>query len=503
MTSGMVFDAAGNADFLSVVCESLTGYAIAAIDFDGRIIAYNEGARAIYGYAPEEVIGKASIEVLFPPEFVDAGSLSQIVDELLTLGRASFEGQQVRKNGERFPAQILFSSCRDGSGKIVGFVQIAEDVTERRRAEDLMRQSEERLQSVFDGLVDGVLVADQDTKKFVLCNPAICRMLGYSQEELLALGVADIHPEDVMGSVREHFASRLEKEGPVSLPISVKRKDGSTFAAEIAASPVVLGTTRHLLAVCRDVTERKRMEARIVEVNHELRELTAHLETVREEERAEVAWELHDHVAQALSVLKVDLNSCRSRLSDDALGVVAPTMDGMTQVLDETIGRLRKLYADLVPVMLEDLGLAATIEWQAEEFARRTGVECELRRVEDIKLPRGRVALGMFRVLQEACDNVRRHSGATKVTVDFERVGDDALLRVADNGHGFAEDEVKKPGAIGLTGIRERVRSWGGRMNLNTSVGAGTVLEVTAPLQDDPAGKTMPESADINGETKT
>jgi two-component system sensor histidine kinase UhpB len=147
--------------------------------------------------------------------------------------------------------------------------------------------------------------------------------------------------------------------------------------------------------------------------------------------------------------------------------------------------------------MLEDLGLAATIEWQAEEFARRSGIECELRQLEDLTLPRGRVPLGMFRVLQEALDNVRRHSGATKVTVDFEREGGDAVLRVADNGRGFAEDEARKPGAIGLTGIRERVQSWGGRVTIDSSVGAGTVLEATAPLEDEPAGKTAPESSPI------
>ena len=143
----------------------------------------------------------------------------------------------------------------------------------RRRAEDSMRQSEERLQNVFDGIVDGVVVAHQDTTKFVLCNPAICRMLGYTQEELLVLKVADIHPEDAMVGVRGHFAARLEKTGPVSLLTSVRRKDGSTFAAETAASPIVLGAARHLLSIFRDVTERYDAEKSIRESEERYRAL--------------------------------------------------------------------------------------------------------------------------------------------------------------------------------------------------------------------------------------
>jgi two-component system sensor histidine kinase UhpB len=103
----------------------------------------------------------------------------------------------------------------------------------------------------------------------------------------------------------------------------------------------------------------------------------------------------------------------------------------------------------------------------------------------------------MFRVLQEALDNVRRHSGATKVTVDFERDGGEAVLRVADNGRGFTRDKMRKSGALGLAGIQERAQSWGGRVTIRSSVGAGTVLEATAPLEEKPAVRTAPESPGI------
>ena len=118
-----------NTDFVATLFESLIGYAIFAADFDGNIIAYNEGARQIYGYTPEEVIAKQNIDIFFPKDFIGAGGLQQIIDDLIRKGRCSHEGEKVRKNGERFPVQSLFTVT-------VGFVEIVEDLTERKRAEE-------------------------------------------------------------------------------------------------------------------------------------------------------------------------------------------------------------------------------------------------------------------------------------------------------------------------------------------------------------------------------
>src|SRR6266446_5430231 len=124
-----------NTDFTATLFESLVGYAIIAADFDGEVIAYNEGARQIYGYDPEEIFGKESIEIFFPPDFIEAGYFQQAIDVLLATGRFAYEGEKVRKDGARFPAQILFTLTKDKTGKVVGFVEIVEDLTERKRAE--------------------------------------------------------------------------------------------------------------------------------------------------------------------------------------------------------------------------------------------------------------------------------------------------------------------------------------------------------------------------------
>ena len=129
-----------NTDFVNILLESLVGYAIIAADFDGNIIAYNQGAHQIYGYAPEEVIGKQGIEVLFPEDFIEVGKLQEIIDDLIEKGRFSYEGEKIRKDGERFPAQILFTLTKDKNGKVVGFIEIVQDLTERKEAEEARQQ---------------------------------------------------------------------------------------------------------------------------------------------------------------------------------------------------------------------------------------------------------------------------------------------------------------------------------------------------------------------------
>ncbi len=125
-----------NTNFAFTIFESLIGYAIIAADFDGNIIAYNKGAHESYGYAPEEIIGKQDIEIFFPRDFIETGKFQQIIDDLVGKETVSCEGEKVRKNGERFPAQMLFTLTKDRNGKVVGFIEIVEDLTERKRAEE-------------------------------------------------------------------------------------------------------------------------------------------------------------------------------------------------------------------------------------------------------------------------------------------------------------------------------------------------------------------------------
>jgi PAS domain S-box-containing protein len=135
-----------NTDFISTIFDGLLGYAIIAADFDGNVIAFNEGAVKIYGYKPEEIIGKHGIEILFPKNFVEVGGFQKIVNELISSGRFSYEGEKVRRNGEIFPARMDFIQTKGKDGSMIGFIEITEDITERKRAEEVLKSRVEELE---------------------------------------------------------------------------------------------------------------------------------------------------------------------------------------------------------------------------------------------------------------------------------------------------------------------------------------------------------------------
>ena len=220
-------------DFLSTVFQRLTGYAVIAADFDGNIIAYNEGAHQIYGYTPEEIIGKQSIELLFPQGFIRSGKLRQIFSKLVAQGTFFHEGEKVRKNGEVFPAQIQFTLVRGKDNGIVGFVEVVEDLTQRR-------QAEANLRNIITSSVDSIVVVDRDGLiRFV--NPAFEALAGHESEEL----VGSLFGFPVVSGTTE---------------VEIARRGQGVATAEMRMVGISWEGKEGYLASLRDISERKQME---------------------------------------------------------------------------------------------------------------------------------------------------------------------------------------------------------------------------------------------------
>lgn len=230
-----------NTNFGSALFESLIGCAIIAADFDGNIIAYNEGARQIYGYAPEEIIGKQSIEIFFSKDFIEAGKLENIIEELIGKERFSYEGEKVRKDGRRFPAQTLLTLTKDKNSKVVGFIEIVQDLTESKRAEEVLQSSEAYLRKIIEKNADGIIIVDRNG---VVCftNPAAEALWGRKAEELR--GQLFGFPA-VAGEISE---------------VDIIRRGGETRAAEMRVVEMDWEGERSWLASVRDITERKKTE---------------------------------------------------------------------------------------------------------------------------------------------------------------------------------------------------------------------------------------------------
>ncbi|MBU1053621.1 MAG: PAS domain S-box protein [Proteobacteria bacterium] len=173
-----------NTDFVSSIFDNLIGYAIIVADFDGNIITYNEGAHQIYGYAPEEVVGKENIEIFLPEEFIKEGELEHIISELIGNGSFSYEGEKVKKDGSRFPSHSLFTLAKDKSDQIAGFVEIVQDLTAQKHAENSIKAGEDKLRRIIETNTDSIMIVDGDgVIHFV--NPAAETLFARPKEELL------------------------------------------------------------------------------------------------------------------------------------------------------------------------------------------------------------------------------------------------------------------------------------------------------------------------------
>lgn len=215
----------------------------------------------------------------------------------------------------------------------------------------------------------------------------------------------------------------------------------------------------------------------------QLHQLTAGLLLGREEERTAIAREIHDVLGQTLTALKMDVAWIGSR-SPDAVPAVVHKMAAMTALIDETIVTVRRIATSLRPGVLDDLGLAAAVEWQAQEFEGRTGIRCALRTSIDEGTLDPLLSTALFRIFQESLTNVARHSRASLVSVTLEHSGTDLLLEVRDDGIGIAAADAANTHSIGLTGMRERAQLVGGGLSISGAAGVGTTVRVRVPRRE-------------------
>jgi signal transduction histidine kinase len=228
-------------------------------------------------------------------------------------------------------------------------------------------------------------------------------------------------------------------------------------------------------------TERERAEMELKRSQELFRSLSAHLQVVREDERTRIARRIHDDLGQALTALKIDLSWLNKKLASDQ-DPVREKLQSMVTLINETVETVHNVSEDLRPGILDDFGLSAAIEWQAEEFQKRTGMECKTSLApNEIDLSKEQ-STNLFRIVQESLTNVIRHADATKVEINLNEKDGMLLLEIVDNGKGISNAAITNPKSFGLIGIKERVHSLGGEVNIAGTPTEGTRLTVKMPI---------------------
>ena len=241
------------------------------------------------------------------------------------------------------------------------------------------------------------------------------------------------------------------------------------------------GKVTRYVGIARDITDRKQAEEELKKSKDRLRALSARIQSVREEERADISREIHDDLGQRLTGLKMDLGWILRHLPPDLTELKKKAQE-MGQMINQTVGTVRRISTELHPRILDDFGLLAALEWQAKEFTNKTGITCLFRstgRKLDLKPD---LSIAVFRIFQETLTNVVRHSQATKVEASLKKDAKGLVLTIRDNGRGISDEEIAQSNSLGLVGMRERALIFGGTVEIKGRKGKGTTVTLRLPI---------------------
>jgi len=443
---------------------------------DGKFQSVNRHAQNHWGYNVYELIGQDSLCIVHPD---DREQTHQAVIEMLKgkrftpiIFRGLTKGGQVRWVTETV-ASIHFRGKR---AVLLNYIDITEQIESQQRLQEL-----EALEaSILEAMPSAVI--GLRNRKIIFANNGVEQVFGWKAKELIGKSTRLLYrTEKDYKRMAQIIYTRLEQEPAIRLEFPCRHHDGADIDCAISAARTGEKLEeRNVVVIFEDITERKRAKDELEQSREQLRKLTAHLESVREKERSIIARELHDEIGQLLTAMNTETVLIARRITpehDDLMRHI----DSLFHLNSLAMEALKRIYMSLRPGMLDHLGLAASILWQAEEFSKRTGIFCQMEvNPEHFTLDPDR-STALFRIFQETLTNIARHAEATNVKGRLEVKNGKVTLHVKDNGRGIRDEEQHKPQSFGLLGVRERVAHLGGTVEITGTAGAGTEIHVTIP----------------------
>jgi len=478
------------AELVSIIRNSQD--AIIGKTVDGIVTSWNLGAERLFGYRAEEMIGQPVTKII-PEE-----RLEEEAEILAQIRRGEsfdhFETVRRCKGGRLVNVSLTVSPVRDAEGCLIGASKIARDISERKQAEKNLQENQARFAAVVESAMDAIITIDE-MQRVIVFNAAAERMfgcgasevVGHSLDRFIPLRLRAAHSAHVRAFAATGVTSRaMGKFGD----LVALRADGREFPIEASISQAEVAGAKLCTVILRDITQRKEAESALNRSQGELRALAAKLQRAREEEAIRIARELHDQLGRSLTSIKMDLLLIKKivsrRPATEEFHSINEKAKIMLEAIDDTVQVVRRISTELRPGILDDLGLAAAVEWQASDFQRRSAVSCIVSvPEEDLALNREQ-ATAFFRIFQEILTNVARHSRAGKIWVHLGAQDREVVLEVEDDGVGISPEVVSQPRALGLIGMRERAAIFGGQVEIGGAPGKGTTVIVRMPIDENP-----------------
>lgn len=350
---------------------------------------------------------------------------------------------------------------------------------ERKVADDLLRKSESSLSEAQHIARIGNWEWDIGLQK-ALISKEMFRIYEVNPEDFdgsIDSLFTKLHPDDLETVVSRMQQMAVSQLSPIEYRIILKDQSVRTIRAESRFETDESGNPVKIVGISQDVTEKKNAQEELENTLEQLRKLTQHIQMVREEERITISRELHDDLGQLLTAIKIEISLVMRNIPDNNLLQGLQNVSGM---ISESIKTVQRITEQLRPEIIENLGIAAAIEWYTDDYSKRTGKEVQLFIVDGFDL-KPKSAIDVYRIIQESLTNVARHAEATQIKIHIDKTATHITISISDNGVGITESQIKSKKSFGIIGMKERALALGGNLEIYSVDNLGTTLELTFP----------------------
>ena len=456
--------------FRTLVQQASDGIIIT--DEDGNFIEVNETAATLTGYKKEELDNMNTDDIFFE----EGGVKIPLRYNAMSSGAVVISEHFIRrKDGKMINVEVSAKQLYDGR-----FQRILRDITERIQVEEALRASEKKYRLLFNDNPLPMWINLQGDNSFIDVNNAALISYGYSKNEFFKMKLADL--DSLGNSLKKHLPKEKADSIKMQSVFEHVKKDGRKIKVNILTHDIIFEGKPAILSLANDITAKFEAEENLQKSNEALRDLASHIETIRENERSHMAREIHDELGQQLTGLKMDISWLNRKVNSHDEAVKEKMKDAIA-LIDKTVITVRRIATELRPSILDDLGLIAAMEWQSEEFEKRSEIKSIFSSNVNQLTINTDVATAVFRIFQESLTNVLRHSQATEVISFFRLENSIITLFIEDNGIGFEENDIKNKKTLGLLGMKERIQLIRGKYEINGNSGKGTSVIITVPLK--------------------
>ncbi len=379
---------------------------------------------------------------------------------------------------------ILYTEFHVFSDEEIQLIEtIARDVAfaiSEKNVQLALKSSGQKYKHLFDYNPMPMWMITYPERNFIDVNKAALKHYGFTREEFLQMNVLDIRPpKDV--DLFKKMVNGLNEGSDYNGIWRHQKKNGDIIRVEIIAHDIVYEGKNVRLILANDIDAKIKAEEKLQQSYQQIRQLATHLQNIREEERTNIAREIHDELGQQLTGLKMYISWLTKKIKTQEPEIKTKFTNTM-ELIEDTIKSVRKISTELRPSMLDDLGLLAAMEWQSNEFEKRSGIPIELINLTNNQPIPHKYTTGLFRIFQESLTNVARHADASKITSSLLFKDRQLILTIQDDGKGFVLHNIGSKKTLGLFGMKERAMEMGGNYEIISEPGLGTTVSIQIPI---------------------